>query len=708
MGRLSIAVLVVVLVVSLPAMMSGGLAVDITHEDALAGGASLVTEPTAGQVNAGSPVPTTATQDQQSKSLQQDETTIHKDVTVRQLPERPGEIELEVTFSISEYASSVLVEPDDDWTVEDTGGFDRVEGSSTACFNQVADSAYEWDGETDDPTVRVTVPANETQAGEYTFVETGSWGIVQVPRIDPRWCEPAHVSLTTDRSVSVDGPGAAGSDIAVLDEVDEYTATAGSESHRLVVPASAALKESPEAILETLGDAQEHLQIANPQSEVFFVAAPTGDVEWYSQGVQFGEGDAWVRDDAALETAGNVWIHEYVHVRQAFAGVADGTESDARWLIEGQADYYAALIAYETGLTSYEEFRSFVERGQTRPHDDGILAQPSTWPDRFDYARGPLALAAIDRELRLETGGDRTLVDVFRTLNRVDQPVTADDFAAAVADAGGPETEATAERYTQTDAIPDTWSLSDHQEAFDQEAATFSYGFEPDDVTITGDSRELSAAEIPTVVPGETVRIPVRAENDGERAGQFTLLLYANGEVVAEVGDSLDVGESSVETVEWTPEKPGSYELRVGDDTTSVTVQAKPQATITDLSLSTRTAETDETVTATVTVDGDDELPAATEVVIATFDDDRAHEETVELGPGETTTVEADLSFSTEGRHEVTAGDQRATLAVGTTAIWVDRVDRVIGSSQFPVAVGALATLMVLLVLISVVRRLRR
>jgi len=88
------------------------------------------------------------------------------------------------------------------------------------------------------------------------------------------------------------------------------------------------------------------------------------------------------------------------------------------WLVEAQADYYAGLLALETGRTDFGDFSDLLERGERSRYADGVLIDRSTWDDPdTDYAKGALVYGEIDRRLRLATDGDRTLEDVFRTLN---------------------------------------------------------------------------------------------------------------------------------------------------------------------------------------------------------------------------------------------------------------------------------------------------
>ena len=633
---------------------------------------------------------------------------IAQSLVLGQVPDDPGEFEAEVTFTVPDAVSELEIGLPADASSVETDGFDAGGGS------------LEWTGETDEPSATFRLPANQTRTsgahgatgdasaagstGGSDFLETGEWGIVPVPQFDLAWREEEGASVTVERSVAVDGPGAVGSTIAVFGEVDEYESSAAGEDHRLVVPEAAKMTESPTDVLGALGDAAERLEVGAANDELFVVAAPSDGVDWRSAGLQFGDDDAWVRDDAALDEAPNVWIHEYVHTRQPFAGVEDGTTAETAWLVEGQADYYAGLLAYEQGLVDFETFRSFLERGADHPYDQGALADPDSWADsETDYARGPLALGAIDRELRLATDGERTLVDVFRQLNRADEALTHEAFLDTVERYGGSDVRATADRYVATDAIPETWTRSDHHDAFERETSSHEYVFADEPIEVSDEFRETTVDDLEELVAGETAAIPVAVTNVGDQRGPYDAFVQVDGTVVDEVTDELDAGAETTEYLEWSPEEPGSYELRVGDDERSVSIGEPANATVTDLELSSRTADPGESITATVTVSGDEERPAETTVELTT-PDGTADERTVRLGPGETERYEATVSFEREGRNEVGAGDERAVVGVGTIPGWLVRGEHAlddVGTTETAAAGG----LVVAMVALAVTRR---
>ncbi len=665
MRNRSVLVLVCLLVLSLPAMAVGSATGSPGVEGAAPGQHTAVEKSPVSVATFGSSPSVGG--ETTFPAAESNEETIRESLVLEQRPERPGTFGATATITIPDTVRGLEVSIPDSATIEETAGFEQT-GSST----------LEWTGETDRPSVTLRVDANRTsgtdvpagadESGGYEFVETGEWGIVVVPRLSYGWQYERGSDITLERSATVDGPGAVGQSIAVFGPVDEYVSDAGAETHRLVVPEAADMSEEPAAVLETLADAEAALPIGAANDEFFVVAAPTDTVEWRSRGAQYGADDAWVRDDARLDELGNVWLHEYVHSRQSFAGVADGTTEEMRWLVEGQADYYAALVAYDLGLVEYAVFRDFLERGQHSPYDTGVLADPTTWADpETDYARGPLALVAIDREIRTATGNDRTLADAMRALNRADQPITLADFHGAVEDAGGPEARAVAERYVETDAIPDTWHERTHRTIFDAPRTAVEVTASDGPFAVSGPYREGSLETLDDVVPGETIVLPATVENVDDRTGHYSVFAAVDGTVVDEVHGELEPGESASADLSWTPASAGTFDVHVGDHHRTVTVDPPAEATVTSLSVSDRSVGVGESVTATVIVAGDETRPATTELLIAT-PDGVVDERTIYLGPGETKTVETAITFQQEGRNQIRAGDRTTVVGVGTVA----------------------------------------
>ncbi|MDQ2050172.1 hypothetical protein RBH26_06705 [Natronolimnohabitans sp. A-GB9] len=598
---------------------------------------------------------------------------IYRTTELRHRPDRPGEFEAEVRVAVPDAVSGLAVVLESDADVAATEGFESV-----------GDGRYEWTEDVDEPSIRFTMPADRTGLADrdrhetvdgYTFHDAGDWAIVRVPFVGLSYQQPESVDVGVEETTTVDGAGATGGDIAVFGPVEEHERTVDGETIRLAVPHDAALYEDPDDVLEALAAASERLAVGDRNAETFVVAAP-GDADWGPRGVQYGDGDAWVVDDAPLEAADNVWLHEYVHTRQGFAG--GDTATDAAWIVEAQAEYYAGLLAKEQGLISFSEFRTALERGERSPYADGILAEPATWTDvETDYVKGPLVYGELDRKLRLASDGDRTLDDVFRQLNAQDDSVTGTDLLEAIERAGGTELRDSAERYTETTATPDAWNRFEHRAAFGPSGATVTYGLgdDPPAVTgqewdvwdrdaLTGPSADLAREKVLAVPAGERVDAPVVVANVDDRSGTADATLQVDGEIVDSDRHVLEGGERATTTLSWVPPAPGVYDVRVGKDRATVYVRSTPSLHVTELRAEPDSVGPGDEVTVMATVTTADELPAAGTLEVRNAAGTTAAEP-IALAPGETERLETELTFDDDGEYEVTVGGESTTITVG-------------------------------------------
>ncbi|SEH17711.1 hypothetical protein SAMN04487967_3355 [Natronorubrum sediminis] len=557
-------------------------------------------------------------------------------------------------------------------------------------FEEGSDGTYRWDETTAEPSIEYAMPADRTDDGHhhdhadggYSFVDTGEWGLVQVPDVSYSLQVPESEAVGVEETVSIDGDGTAGSDVAFFGSLEEYERTVDGETITLAVPDAADMTEEPGDVLDTLETASGDLELGPRSDETLIVAAPT-DADWGPRGVQYGDSDAWVRADAELEEASNVWLHEYVHVRQGYDTSA--TTSDAEWLVEAQAEYYAASLALEQGLISFDEFADFLERGEQPPYADETLAEPTTWDEsETDYVKGPLVYGEIDRQLRVATDGDRTLEDVFRQTNAQHAEISQEAFRSALEDAGGEDVRAVAEAYTQTAETPKMWSEGAHTDAFEQPRSSVETTLDAPSIDVAGEeweyweSDEIDGLEtdgdgVLAVPEGETVTVPVDVENTDEQAGTAGVTLEVGTELVDGEQRALKDGETATETLSWEPGEPGVTDVRVGDERLTVFVRSSPSLSVEDLEVEPSSVDAGESATAVATVEAAGDLPAAGTLSFRTADGivDGAP---VALAPGETATTEVELTFDEETRYEVAAGEQTATVTVGGTVAQLESI----------------------------------
>lgn len=579
------------------------------------------------------------------------EDEIVRTMTLSLTPEDPGRFDVEMSFTIPDSVVELTSGVPPDATVRTTDGF-----SDDGTGN------YSWDGRTESPSITFAVPANRTGAYHYdgpstglSFVDTGPWAMVSVPSAAVSWKYRGSPAPTFVRTVTTDGAGVAGSRMAYLGPHESTTRTIDGQAVTLVVPEAATLEESREAILGSVANASASLQVGNRPSSVLLVAAPTS-VDWGPYGLTEGS-DAWVRADQRLDDPNNVWLHEYVHIRQDFR-----TTEDARWVMEATGEYYAASLALEQGHIGYEEFRDHLAQGATSRYDDTVLSRPETWDPLGNYVKGSLVYGDLDRRMRAETDGQHPASHLFLRMNERDTLVDHAFLERTVAELASDEVARTFDTYTTTDSGPEMWSRSDHTAAFSTlppriEAEVGSeYG-------LSGPYRNRSVDSLPTLVPGERLTLTATVHNEGEAIGEYELDLVVDGNVVATENGSLEGSENTTVRIGHTFDTAGEYGVELGDSTWNVTVEEPLTPTVT-LSGPDGSVEPGQPVTIEAVLSNHGDRPAAGDLLVSV---DGAEKETwgTELDAGQSETRTVTVTFDEPGDHEVVVGD--ASVMIGVT-----------------------------------------
>ncbi|QSG05766.1 hypothetical protein [Halapricum desulfuricans] len=144
------------------------------------------------------------------------------------------------------------------------------------------------------------------------------------------------------------------------------------------------------------------------------------------EGLMYADDRGYVTVEAFWDgDAHSVWIHEYVHARQDFR-----TAGGMAWFREASARYLSARFMQEQyeGVTA-ADLRDELAAGSERV----VLANRTSWAGTTDHYRaGARLLGAVDAEIRAETGGEHTLVDVFRAMNAAAESITVERFVELV------------------------------------------------------------------------------------------------------------------------------------------------------------------------------------------------------------------------------------------------------------------------------------
>jgi len=593
-----------------------------------------------------------------------DGTTINATQEFALTPSTPGEVAVELEYTISSGVVSLHTELPDDAEMTDTDGFVRDGWRE-----------YRWDETTSTPSITYTIPVNESlnetgpngADGDLVAVDAGDWALFQRPPVTTDWTRYSSAGpVTYDRTSTTAGPGAAGEWLVYLGEHETYERNASDQRFRLVVPANASMRDAPRSVLDSLADASDALRVGDRDDEVFVVAAPTDGVQWGVRGYQTGESDLWVRDVEPVDSAENPWVHEYVHTRQDFA-----LDPEMRWFREASASYYAALLTYEQGRVPYDAFSQRIGAGANSSYADAVLANQSTWQSAPDYDKGALVAGQLDRQIRNTRDQERTLQTVVQAMNADMGPISLSDFLGALGEHGDDEIVDAATRYAEKPANVTMWDQPAHVMAFGDPPARIGFQLPGDgnDATYRVDGRyrnaTIEATDGPVVVvPGERLRVGTVVENAGGRAGNFTGRLAVNGSVVDQANGSVAPNETAVLGLNHTFDEPGTYELAVGGDERTVEVSEPAEGRVTDVTATSREVMKGESVQMSARVQNDAPIPGETSVVFRR-DDGLAVAETVRLAPESAGWVNASVPMSRTGATTVRVdGAGEVTVAV--------------------------------------------
>ncbi|MFC5279183.1 PGF-CTERM sorting domain-containing protein [Halorubrum rubrum] len=591
--------------------------------------------------------------------------------------DEPGTVAVTTTAHLPDRVTGLeitLLTANDDAIEAD--GFERVDDADG--------ETWEWDGETERPSLAYAMDANVSAeesgplatGGTYRFVDTGEWALVRTPRVAIRGSYTGQTRIRSARENAVDGEGVASQAMAFLGPYEEHVRETDDQRYRLIVPEAAEMEAPPDDVFGAFEGASDALRVGGVDDEVVAIAAPTGEVTWAVRGLQTGDADLWVRDREPAGTADDVWTHEYVHTRQAYE-----PEASARWFTEASATYYAALFALDRGATDFDSFERTLARGERDPAASSVLADPGTWQRNADYTKGSLVAGEIDRRIRLASDGRASLATVFRDLNDDADPVTNRAFLDAVeeaaAESGDDEAAAAvreaAEGWITTSEVPETWDRDAHAEAFGETPAQIGYALAADGVRATGEYRNRTVDRDPVrLVTGESLALAVDVSNTGGVEGGYDLSLSLDGETVETRNGTLDAGEAATERFDREFAEPGEYAIQVGSETLTVVVSEPADPLVRDVAVDADRVTAGESVVATATVANDASIPAGSDVEFV-VDGETVGTEPVRLDAGGETTVEREVRVPGSGDADVVTVSVVGPADEASTTVGVDR-----------------------------------
>lgn len=433
---------------------------------------------------------------------------------------------------------------------------------------------------------------------------------------------------TVERSFEVDGPGYAYPEAKTLffGEHERVETTTDHGPLTLTEPTETAPPDDLEVILQGLEELSAALAVESEQEGINgFVAS--GNVT--NAGFAFSE-QFYAREDQTFTRAGSTWLHECAHI-------TDGTppfDESARWLTEGYANYYAALMPleieygpYETEIfegTFYGDFRGKMANGVGDEHD--LLDYEHVNDNKLDYSYGALVIGSIDREIRANTDG-ATFEDVFDRLQHVDEPAH-EDLLDVVADVANEDVAAQANAWITAEEYAEPWSVRDHEDAFGYDVP------EPIvETTLTavvdGERRPIDGDDPQRISIEDPIHLDVTVTNRGSAGGSVAIDVKENApssdRVVAKGDVNVSGNGSATETIAFELDAPGRVSIdtdlgssgRFDGTPTDNTVETEILAHPSDATLVRETDDTSRDDPATVATD--DQLALSSDVIGGNF-----------------------------------------------------------------------------------------
>lgn len=450
------------------------------------------------------------------------------------------------------------------FTVEDSGDFVR-DGSRT------------WvprDGVAE-PTMTLSVSRDDDYLEQLPSYDESSYKLLWLSGLEP----DVRTETTDDTEVAVSIDDSASGEAFVHEPGDAllvgpHSTVNASTDHgpvTLVVPDAVEFEVEPERLVDAWRELSAVHDVEHTQDEIVVFPAPAHDGKG---GVAYiDEGWFWAPSDGDVDTTTSAWYHEFVHVTDAL----DDREQadDFTWFTEAYASWYATYRPLEAANTDpgtgtdvhsripYSEFESDLEAGREFRAN---LSEPDQWQDGgtwegANYDQGLLVIGAIDRQIRLETGGNASFDDVIATLDQRSGEIGHVDLLEAIFQVSGdPGLTVQAQRWIRGEERPEAWNASQHEAA---------YGYDP-----TPPSAAIADPHDPFCA-GCPFEVDALHRDEADEVADYQ---WAMGD-----GTTYDGSWS----VSHAYEEPGEYEIEltvIGEngfratDTATVTVEAEEQA----------------------------------------------------------------------------------------------------------------------------------
>lgn len=308
---------------------------------------------------------------------------------------------------------------------------DNTEVIDTKGFNKNSKGDYEWDGQTQDPTISYTTGVSTSDSS--ISGGTDKWKAVGLNTFSVyvryRYYD-TNPGVQQGTTIKNPDNGFDGSSYIYLGGEVTREAKSSKERIRVIRHRSVDVPWEEDG-LESVVAASKMLDPGESDDAINIHVASSPPIRGGGYAPFFEEGntqDVIISSKLNPNKPNNVWVHEYIHTKQDM-----NPSTEMKWFTEGGAEYYASLLTLQQTRISFEEFHADVTRDQTT----GQLAYPSSWSSNLPYERGAKFIAALDGRIRQSTDNSRSFEDVFRQMNNHDGELTVTDFKNIVEDVSG-------------------------------------------------------------------------------------------------------------------------------------------------------------------------------------------------------------------------------------------------------------------------------
>lgn len=365
---------------------------------------------------------------------------------------------------------------------------------------------------------------------------------------------------------------------------------------RVIRPESLDDIEHPRETAETFAEVTYLFNVSDSAQNTTVGIVPPDNIEPWA----YATGDDVCFRGVSDALWDGLMTHEYLHTRQEFE-----TSAEMEWFVEASAFYYMALLPYARGSMS----RSTANDRLAEPNLTNVSLDNSSLvllnSQRYVVwgGRGPPVLAALDREIRLRTDGNKTLEHVIQEMNNDNREITYSVFQAIVSDVAGERMDAWLDTYiTEYTPVGEEARIA----GLTLTAPAANPEFEVVDVTLRDnqDEYDVTSGENLTVADDSHISLDLTVQNRGKAQVRHGLRVY----ITTQSNESILLGSraatmpaNETQTVRFTNQtrleslaeiSPGTHRLtlEVGSTTYNQTV----------------TVETDQTANVSSTQDSDE------------------------------------------------------------------------------------------------------